>query len=66
MAVDDAKVTVTDWMISVPWSVWRVKVLDVVAVPPGVSVVDAVSTPVPRVTNLPGVVDAGVHTAPSE
>jgi hypothetical protein len=37
-------------MISVPEVVWKVKVLEVVALPPGASVVDGVSVPTPNVT----------------
>jgi hypothetical protein len=49
-AVPEAKVSVRDGMTSVPDVVWNVKVSDVVALPPGASVTDGVSVPLPKIT----------------
>ena len=56
VAVDDAKVSVSEVTVSDPMSVCSVKVSEVVADPPGKSVVDAVSLPVPNVVTGPTVI----------
>ncbi len=55
---------VTAWMTSVPDEVTKVKVLEVVALPPGGTDTDGVSVPTPRVTPTdPG--DIGPSSTPS-
>jgi hypothetical protein len=63
--VDEARVTVTDCITSVPEDVLKVKVSEVVAVPLGAKEIDGVSVPVVRVTIVdPGETGLGRRSAP--
>ena len=66
VAVEEANVRVTDCILSVPEDVWKVKVSEVVAEPPGVRTLLGVSVPVPRVTKVDPGDTALVGVAPVE